>query len=262
MPQEPSIRNLIKAPPGKVIMEQDYSQLELRIVCALSKEPNMMQAYHAGKDLHGLTMELMFPEIDFDKEEAHIVKRYRTYAKATNFGFVYGLQARSFVDYAKSYGLNLSLEEAEDFRNRFLNAYSALPVWWKQMIKQASTYGYAKTLTNRKRFLPDIWSDNFKDRSASERQAINTPVQGLGSDICISALSDIVFSTELDHSRFRVIGSVHDAILYEVNEDYAEELSVKTSKIMEYPSLLRDLEVDLGVPLVVDTEISHAWGGH
>ena len=177
-----------------------------------------------------------------------------------NFGFIYGMQPKAFQDYAKGYGLSLSMKEAKEFRESFLRGYPALPDWWEESKSFARTYGYSETLTGRKRFLPDIWSPNFADSSSAERQSINSPVQGFGSDICISAMSDIVFSKELDHSKFHVLGTVHDAILMEVKEDYAEELGRKAKEIMEKPTLLKDIELD--VPLVADLEISWAWGGH
>lgn len=258
VPQDSHIRNMICAKEGYKIIELDYSQLELRLTAQLSEDENMVRAYKNGEDLHELTVKKLFGDIDLsDPDKA---KRYRTYGKSANFGFIYGMQAKSFVDYAKGYGLNLTQEEAEEFRQSFIEGYPALEEWWEESKAYAKSYGYSETLTGRKRFLPDIWSPNFKDSSTAERQSINSPVQGLGSDICTSAMADIVFSTELDHDRFRVLGTVHDAILMEVTEDYAEELGRKAKYIMENPSILSHIKLD--VPLVVDLEISWAWGGH
>lgn len=258
VPQNSHVRNMICAREGYKIIELDYSQLELRITAELSGDKNMIKAYKEGKDLHALTVKNLFGDIDLSDPDT--AKRYRTYGKSANFGFIYGMQPRAFIDYAKGYGLSLSMKEAKEFRESFLRGYPALPDWWEESKAFARTYGYSETLTGRKRFLPDIWSPNFADSSSAERQSINSPVQGFGSDICISAMADIVFSKELDHSKFHVIGTVHDAILMEVKEDYAEELGRKAKEIMEKPTLLKDIELD--VPLVADLEISWAWGGH
>lgn len=176
-----------------------------------------------------------------------------------NFGFLYGMTAKKFIDYAKGMGLNLSTEEAEGFRTRYLNSYPKLVEWWEECKSFTRTYGYSQTLSGRKRFLPDIWRHDFKERSEAERQSINSPVQGFASDFCISAMADIVESKELDHSRFRVLGTVHDAILLEVKEEYAEELGQKVKAIMEKPSLVKDIE--LPIPMIADVEIVDAWGG-
>jgi DNA-directed DNA polymerase len=177
-----------------------------------------------------------------------------------NFGFIYGMQAKSFRDYAKGYGLDLSQEEAEDFRNKFFEAYPTLPTWHKKNINFAQSYGYVESPIGRKRFLRDIWSDDWVKRSSAERQALNSAVQGFGSDCCISAMADIVFSDDLDHSRARIIGTVHDAILVEAEEDYAQEASEIIKKHMENPSILKGIKME--VPLVADVEIGKGWGLH
>lgn len=177
-----------------------------------------------------------------------------------NFGFIYGMQAKSFRDYAKGYGLDLSQEEAEDFRNKFFEAYPTLPTWHKKNINFAQSYGYVESPIGRKRFLRDIWSDDWVKRSSAERQALNSAVQGFGSDLCTSAMADIVFSDELDHSRARILGTVHDAILVEAEEGYAEEASKIIKKHMENPSILKGIKME--VPLVADGEIGKGWGLH
>lgn len=177
-----------------------------------------------------------------------------------NFGFIYGMQAKSFRDYAKGYGLDLSQGEAEDFRNKFFEAYPTLPTWHKKNINFAQSYGYVESPIGRKRFLRDIWSDDWIKRSSAERQALNSAVQGFGSDLCTSAMADVVYSDELDHSKCRVLGTVHDAILVETKEDYSEEASKIIKGIMENPSILKGIKME--VPLVADVEIGKGWGLH
>ena len=257
-PQNSYVRNLIEARPGWKIIESDLSQAELRVASWFAKDENMQHAYQSGSDLHSKTTELLFgdtSELGHDEQ-----KRLRTNSKATNFGFLYGMVAKSFIQYAKGYGLNISLEESEKIRAGFFNAYPRLLVWHEECKEFARQHGYIESPIGRKRWFDNINGYDFKKRSADERASINTPVQGFASDICISALADIVFNKELDHTRFNVLGSVHDAILIEVREDYADELSQYVKQTMEHPSIIEGL--DIPIPIVADVEIAQCWGGH
>ena len=257
-PQNSYVRNLIEARPGWKIIESDLSQAELRVASWFAKEENMQHAYQSGSDLHSKTTELLFG--DTSKLGHDEQKRLRTNSKATNFGFLYGMVAKSFIQYAKGYGLNISLEESEKIRAGFFNAYPRLLVWHEECKEFARQHGYIESPIGRKRWFDNINGYDFKKRSADERASINTPVQGFASDICISALADIVFNKELDHTRFNVLGSVHDAILIEVREDYADELSQYVKQTMEHPSIIEGL--DIPIPIVADVEIAQCWGGH
>lgn len=257
-PQNSYVRNLIEAKPGWKIIESDLSQAELRVASWFAKDENMQHAYQSGSDLHSKTTELLFgdtSELGHDEQ-----KRLRTNSKATNFGFLYGMVAKSFIQYAKGYGLNISLEESEKIRAGFFNAYPRLLVWHEECKEFARQHGYIESPIGRKRWFDNINGYDYKKRSADERASINTPVQGFASDICISALADIVFNKELDHTRFNVLGSVHDAILIEVREDYADELSQYVKQTMEHPSIIEGL--DIPIPIVADVEIAQCWGGH
>lgn len=177
-----------------------------------------------------------------------------------NFGFLYGMVAKTFITYARTYGLDLTQEESEKIRSDFFSAYPRLLVWHEECKEFARQHGYIESPIGRKRWFDNINSRDFRKRSADERQAINSPVQGFGSDLCTSALADIVFSKELDHTRFNVLGSVHDAILFEIRDDYVEELVPKLKYMMEHPSIIDGMEVP--IPLVADVEVSQSWGGH
>lgn len=257
-PQDSYVRNLIEARPGWKLAELDYSQLELRVASWLSGDENMQHAYQSGSDLHSKTTELLFGDTSNLSHDEQ--KRLRTNSKSANFGFLYGMVAKTFVLYAKGYGLNLTLEDSEKIREDFFNAYPTLLEWHEECKDYARTYGYIKSPIGRKRWFKNIHSNNFALRSADERQAINSPVQGFGSDLCTSALADIVFSEELDHSRFNVLGSVHDAILFEIRDDYVDELVPVLKEMMENPSILEGLEKP--IPIIADVEVSQCWGGH
>lgn len=257
-PQDSYVRNLIEARPGWKLAELDYSQLELRVASWLSGDINMQHAYQSGSDLHSKTTELLFgdtSELSHDEQ-----KRKRTQSKSANFGFLYGMVAKTFIKYALGFGLTLTQEESEKIRADFFNAYPRLLVWHEECKEFARQHGYIESPIGRKRWFDNINSYDFKKRSADERQAINSPVQGFGSDLCTSALAEIVFSKELDHTRFNVLGSVHDAILFEIKDDYVEELVPKLQAIMENPPIVEGLDVP--IPLVADVEVSSCWGGH
>ena len=257
-PRDSYIRNLIEARPGWKLCEMDYSQLELRVASWLSGDINMQHAYQSGSDLHSKTVELLFGDTSGLSHDEQKTKRSQ--GKSMNFGYLYGMSAKTFVEYAKNYRLNLTLEDSEKLREDFFKAYPRLLVWHEECKEFARQHGYIESPIGRKRWFDNINGYDFKKRSADERQAINSPVQGFGSDLCTSALAEIVFSKELDHTRFNVLGSVHDAILFEIKDDYVEELVPKLQAIMENPPIVEGLDVP--IPLVADVEVSSCWGGH
>lgn len=257
-PQDSYVRNLIEARPGWKLVEIDFSQLELRVASWLSGDINMQHAYQSGSDLHSKTTELLFGDTSCLSHDEQ--KRRRTQSKSANFGFLYGMVAKTFIDYARGYGLDLTQEDSEKIRADFFNAYPRLLVWHEECKEFARQHGYIESPIGRKRWFDNINSYDFKKRSADERQSINSPVQGFGSDLCTSALADIVFSKELDHTIFNVLASVHDAILFEIRDDYVDELVPKLKYMMEHPSIIDG--IDVPIPLVADVEVSQSWGGH
>ena len=176
-----------------------------------------------------------------------------------NFGFLYGMSAKTFVQYAKGYGLNITEEQSEGFRNNFFEAYPRLLPWHEECKEYARKNGHTWSPIGRKRFLPDINSSNWSNRGQAERQSVNSGVQGFASDMCISALSDIVFSDIIDHERCKVLGSVHDAILFEIRDDYVEEVVPIVKEMMEHPSIIDG--IDIPIPIIADVEVHQAWGG-
>ena len=257
IPQDKNVRNLIEARPGWKILECDFSQVELRVASMFSGDANMQHAYNSGSDLHSKTTELLFGDTsNLSKQEQ---KRKRTEAKSMNFGFLYGMSAKTFVDYAKGYGLNITEEQSEGFRNNFFEAYPRLLPWHEECKEYARKNGHTWSPIGRKRFLPDINSSNWSNRGQAERQSVNSGVQGFASDMCISALSDIVFSDIIDHERCKVLGSVHDAILFEIRDDYVEEVVPIVKEMMEHPSIIDG--IDIPIPIIADVDVHQAWGG-
>lgn len=257
IPQDKNVRNLIEARPGWKTLECDYSQAELRVASMFSGDENMQHAYQSGSDLHSKTTKLLFGDTsNLSKQEQ---KRKRTFSKSLNFGYLYGMSAKTFVDYAKGFNLDITEEHSEELRSNFFEAYPRLLPWHEECKEYARKNGHTWSPIGRKRFLPDINSSNWAKRGQAERQSINSGVQGFASDMCISALSDIVFSDIVDHERCKVLGSVHDAILFEVRDDYVEEVVPIIKNIMEHPSIIEG--IDMPVPMVADVEVHQAWGG-
>lgn len=266
---KPTIQDVycVTMPKGTVVIRHnrkvsiqgncDFSQVELRVASMFSGDANMQHAYQSGSDLHSKTTELLFGDTSSLSPQEQ--KRKRTEAKSMNFGFLYGMSAKTFVDYARGYNLNITEEESEGFRNNFFKAYPTLLQWHEDCINFARANGYTWSPIGRKRFLPDINSSNFKLRGQAERQSINSGVQGFASDMCTSALADIVFSDEIDHDRCIVLGSVHDAILFEIRDDYVEEVVPKLKSMMENPSIIEG--IDIPIPIIADAEVAQAWGG-
>lgn len=248
VPRDKSLRNLFTAPKGKVFIEADYSQLELRIAAHYSQDPRMLQIYRDGGDIHSLTAESLAGK--------NFTKEHRTLAKAVNFGFLYGMLAKGFIDYAyDNYGVSMTLEEAEAYRNKFFATYAGLLPWHKNMEIECEMLGGVYNLFGRFRALPDIYSCDFGAKNAAIRQAINTPVQGTGSDLLLSAMIEI--DKELTYAS--LVGSVHDSILIEAPETMAEQAVADIKRIMESPKLLNTFNIKLSVPLVADVEVG-AWG--
>lgn len=261
VPQKSMVRGLIEAQEGYTIISCDYSQAELRVASWFSGDENMQGAYNSGSDLHQSTKELIYGDKLIDPEVDHDgAKRQRTISKATNFGLVYGAMPQTLVNYIKNWGIDMELSEAKSLHKAFFEAYPKLLDFYKRCKNFTVRNGYIESPIGRKRWLPDIYSNNWKLKSGAERQCVNTPVQGMASDICISALADIVFDETLDHSKFNVLGSVHDAILIECKEEYAEELGEKVVAIMSNPSVLTNAGLTMPIPLKADLVINKTWG--
>ncbi len=253
VPRDPEVRTLITAPPGWVLVEADYSQVELRVAAALSKDRAMRTAFQTGEDIHMKTAMAVtgLPAEKIDKE-------MRKKAKAVNFGFVYGMGAAKFRNYAKvKYGVDLTEEEAYAFRERFFELYPDLPKWHERQRGFVTARGYVRTPIGRKRHLPEIVSNDKALRSEAERQAINSPVQGAASDI--NLFSAIRISRTFPDD-VRIIATVHDAVLMEVRESRIEEILPQIKLLMEdREAIFEAFGWDIPVPLEVEIKVG-PWG--
>lgn len=252
VPRTKDIRGLFAGAPGMILFEADYSQLELRIAAHYANEKTMLDIYRNNGDIHTETAKLFTNGREPTKEE-------RGKAKAVNFGFLYGMQAKKFVKYAlDSYGQTFTQHEAEHIRDLFFAKYSRLLPWHKEQEALCEMQGGVANLFGRFRRLPLIYSGNKWERASAARRAINTPVQGSGSDLLISAVTQI--NKELKGIAW-VGATVHDSIIGECREEDKEFVDETIRRIMKHPPVLDKFGVELRVPLDVDIGWG-PWGTH
>ena len=253
VPRTKDVRALFHAEEGRCFFEADYSQLELRIAAHYANEPTMLRIYNEDGDIHTETAKLMTGGREPTKEE-------RNKAKAVNFGFLYGMGAKKFVDYAfDSYGVVFTLPEAERFRELFFAKYARLLPWHEEQRRLANAMGGVPNLFGRFRKTPGVYSQNWRDRGSAERVAINTPIQGTGSDILLSAAIQV--HKELSPYGLKIVGTVHDSILGEFPEEYKDWFVEQIRRIMKHPALMDEFGVKLKVGLDCDVGVGK-WGTH
>lgn len=252
VPRTKDIRGLFSGAPGMILFEADYSQLELRIAAHYAQDKTMLRIYREGGDIHTETAKLFTGGREPTKEE-------RGKAKAVNFGFLYGMQAKKFVEYAmNSYGQTFTPTEAEHVRNLFFAKYNRLLPWHTEQELLCEMQGGVSNMFGRFRKLPLIYSDNKWERASAARRAINTPVQGSGSDLLISAVTQI--NKELKGIAW-IGATVHDSIIGECHIEDKDFVDETIRRIMLHPKVLDDFGVELRVPLDVDIGWG-PWGTH
>jgi uracil-DNA glycosylase family 4 len=257
VPRDSMVRGIFGAPPGSTFVEFDYSQVELRIAAYIAREQTMLQLYSQGADIH-MAMAMRMT----GKPEADISKHERKMAKAVNFGFLYGMGPTKFISTALSnYQVVVNLEQAQAARTAFFAQFPGLMPWHAKQRALAKKYKRVETPLGRVRHLPDIDSPDQGVRAEAERQAINSPVQGLASDLAL--LSFVLVSKQFRDLGFNAhpIGTVHDAVNYEIpNGELAMCLPI-IKDTMENLPLRRLFGMDLDVPIIADCKVGSRWGG-
>ena len=167
------IRGAFIAKPGHVLVDADYSQIELRVLAHISGDETMIDAFRKGEDIHARTAAEVYG-VPFDQ----VTHQMRSASKAVNFGIVYGIS-----DFALAKNIGVSRREARDFINRYFERYPGVKAYMEQSVQDARERGYAVTLMGRRRYLPELASSNFNVRSFGERCAMNSPIQGTAADI-------------------------------------------------------------------------------
>lgn len=256
VPRNPLVRGIFGAPPGSTFVEFDYSQIELRVAAFLADEPTMKHLYQTGQDIH-MTMAMRMT----GKPKSQVAKEERKKAKAVNFGFLYGMGWRKFIETAwNNYGLTVTEEEAQIFRKAFFDEFPRLIDWHARQRRLAHKYKRVESPIGRIRHLPDIDSEDRGVQNEAERQAINSPVQGFGSDLATLSMIRIVRALKKRNLSTRVIGTVHDAINFEVPDRELPTVLPLVKRLMETPPLERLFGVEMTVPIIADCKIGSAWG--
>jgi DNA polymerase-1 len=225
-----------------VLISADYSQIELRLLAHIAHDKNLIAAFESGQDIHRHTASLVFgiPEENVDEKQ-------RRMAKVVNYGLIYGMS-----NYGLAQGLDIPQEEAVQFIESYYSLYADVDHWRAQAISSAEEKGYAETLFNRKRPLPDIHSSNRNLREFSKRAAINTPIQGTAADLMKMAMIDI--EKKLNTSTFKsgLLLSIHDELLFEIEEHRVEEAQKMIRESME-------TVIHLVVPIEVSIGVGKTW---
>ena len=236
------IRKAFTAEGDNMLLSADYSQIELRILAHLSKDKALKNAFDKGEDIHSRTAADIFgsalDNVDDDS---------RRMAKAVNFGIIYGLSA-----FGLSRQLKISRKEAKDFIDQYFSLYSKVKGFMDNTISEARECGYTLTMFNRRRYLPDLKSDNRQTRESAERVAINSPIQGSAADLIKVAMIQISRKLKKLKLNSKMILQVHDELVFECPVHEQKEIESLVRKEMEGACLL-------SVPLIVDIGWGKNW---
>ena len=225
-----------------ILLAADYSQVELRLIAEMSKDPVMVEAFKHGLDIHTTTASKVF-----NVPLKDVTKEMRSNAKTVNFGIIYGVSA-----FGLSQQSSLSRNEASEIIKNYFATYPKLKEYMDANIAFAREHGYVKTIMNRKRRLKDINSRNAVVRGHAERNAINAPIQGSAADIIKLAMIKIQTEIDLLGLQSKMLLQVHDELVFDVLKTELPVLKKLIKEIME--GIL-----DLTVPLVVDLDVGKSW---
>jgi DNA polymerase-1 len=229
--------------PEPLLLGADYSQVELRILAHLCRDPLLLQSFHEDIDIHAATASEVFG-VSLDA----VTPEMRRRAKVFNFGVLYGL-----TGFGLSQREGISRDEAQKFIDTYFERYPRVKEWREQTIVETRARGYAETIMGRRRYIPEINANNPMVRAAAERMAINMPVQGTASDIIKVAMNRIDAELSERGLRSKMLLQVHDELIFEGPSAEMDALREMVLRIM--PASL-----DLDVPLKVDVKAGKNWG--
>lgn len=236
------MRKFFVAGKENVLIDADYSQIELRVLAHIADDKNMIQAFKEEKDIHAITASEVF-KVPF--EAVNSVLRSR--AKAVNFGIMYGIGA-----YSLSQDIGVSVKEAEEYINSYLEHYENIDKYMKETISKAKESGYVETIFNRRRYLPELKQKNKMVVAAGERIARNMPIQGTAADIIKIAMIRVFEEFKSKKMKSKIIMQVHDELIVEAPENEKEQAAKILKTQMEKA-------VKLSVPLTVEVGIGKNW---
>jgi DNA polymerase-1 len=230
-----TIRRAFIAGEGAEFLVADYSQIELRVLAHMSGDPFLLEAFRKGSDVHTATAARVW-----GLEESEVTPDLRRTAKMINFGLLYGMEAFGLAD-----RLGISRDEAQQHMDAYFSQFVQVKEYMASVVTQARNQGYTTTLFGRRRYLPELKSDNFRIRQMGERMALNAPVQGTAADIIKKAMIELDAGLRAEGLASSLILQIHDELILESPVDelaIAEKLVVETMEGV----------VELAVPLEVD----------
>jgi DNA polymerase I-like protein with 3'-5' exonuclease and polymerase domains len=249
--------------PGHVLLDLDYSQVELRVAAFVSRSQPMIEAFQRGDDLHRLLAAKIAGKAPED-----VTSLERKRAKAGNFGLLYGMSPGGFQSYAATaYDVSLTLAEAQAVHSAFFEMWDGMRQWHERAKRRAYERGYVTSPIGRTQWLSDLYSKSSFKSSHAERNALNSPVQGFGSDLMQMAAASIMGTLpgyplpKVEGAH--VVATVHDEICIEVPEDRWQEILVECKRRMEdVNTFLRPLDCQMDVPIVAGPSAGTRWGVH
>jgi len=225
-----------------VLVDADYSQIELRVLAHISGDPTFIDAFKNNQDIHLRTAsEILGIPID------EVTPEQRNDAKAVNFGIVYGIS-----DYGLARNLGISRAEAQEYIDNYFKRYPGIKEYMERIVELGKKQGYVTTLMGRRRYLPELSSRNFNTRSFGERIAMNTPIQGTAADIIKKAMNDVYYELKARGLRSKLVLQVHDELIVDTYKPELEEVKEILKNKMENA-------IELSVPLVVDIGVGSNW---
>ena len=236
------IRRLFVAEDGNVLVDADYSQIELRLLAHMAGDEAMQQAFLSGADFHTVTAAKVF-----HVPEAEVTHEMRSRAKAVNFGIVYGMSAFSL-----SQDIHVTVAEAKDYMERYFATYPGVKQYMTDIVALAKEQGYVETLYHRRRALPEIKSSNFIQRSFGERVALNMPIQGTAADVMKLAMIRVYDRLRRENLQAKLIMQVHDELIVECPEAERETVETLLRQEMEQVAAL-------SVPLIAEAHSGKNW---
>lgn len=236
------VRKIFKPEEGKVYIDADYSQIELRVLAQMSNDEQMVKAFKEGQDIHKQAASKVF-KTPIDE----VTKEQRSNAKAVNFGIVYGIS-----DFGLGEQLGISRKQAKKYIDEYLTEYSGIKGFMEKTIEKAKEIGYVETLFNRRRYIPELKSNNYMVRQFGARAAMNTPIQGTAADIMKIAMINVYRELKLRKMKSKIVLQVHDEMMIEAPIEEAEEVKEIVKKQMENA-------ITLNVPLIADVSEANNW---
>ena len=236
------LRKMFVAGPGHVLVDADYSQIELRLLAHIAGDEHMIAAFRSGEDIHTVTASQVF-----GVPAELVTHEMRRRAKAVNFGIVYGIS-----DFSLSQDIGVTRREAKEYMERYFETYSGVRAYMTQVVEDAREKGYVSTIMGRRRWLPELKSSNFNTRSFGERVALNAPIQGTAADLIKKAMIRVDARLRAEGLEARLVLQVHDELIVECPEEEADRVCALLTEEMEGVARL-------AVPLTAEAHSGQSW---